>query len=386
MVLSILLCSTASAFGQVGVSLGVPGLSIGINLPVYPTMVVVPGYPVYYDPQVNLNYFFYDGMFWVYQQDNWYASPWYNGPWELVAPETVPLFILRVPVRYYRYPPAYFQGWSVDAAPRWDEHWGATWAERRRGWDNWNHASVPPAAPLPVYQRQYSGNRYPSVQQQQVLVSQNYRYQPQDAVAQQYYRAHVTQTASAASQAAPAPARGQPPQKGREVQRPAVAKAPAQEPMTQAQRNASVRPPAQAQEAETQRSTAAKQPTQEAKTQTQRAAVARAPAQAHEAEAQRNTAAKQPQEPKTQTQRAAVARPPAQAHEPETQRNTAAKQPQEPKTQTQRAAAPPTPERKIEPQSAAKPPSREAEARTEPRTVARAPTSEPKERPEEGNK
>ena len=47
----------------------------------------MPGYPVYYAPRINSNYFFYDGMYWVYQRDNWYASSWYNGPWGLVAPE-----------------------------------------------------------------------------------------------------------------------------------------------------------------------------------------------------------------------------------------------------------------------------------------------------------
>ncbi len=123
-VLWMLLCSITSAAAQVSIGIGFPGVSIGINLPVYPELVPVPGYPVYYAPQVNSNYFFYDGMYWVYQGDNWYASSWYNGPWGLVAPEAVPLFILRVPVRYYRRPPTYFRGWRSDAPPRWGEHWG----------------------------------------------------------------------------------------------------------------------------------------------------------------------------------------------------------------------------------------------------------------------
>ena len=84
-VLWMLLCSITSAAAQMSVGIGFPGVSIGINLPVYPELVPVPGYPVYYAPQVNSNYFFYDGMYWVYQGDNWYASSWYNGPWALVA-------------------------------------------------------------------------------------------------------------------------------------------------------------------------------------------------------------------------------------------------------------------------------------------------------------
>ena len=241
----MLLCSITSAAAQVSFGIGLPGVSIGINLPVYPQLVAVPGYPVYYAPQVNSNYFFYDGMYWVYQRDNWYASSWYNGPWGLVAPEAVPLFILRVPVRYYRHPPAYFRGWRSDAPPRWGEHWGNAWEQSHRGWDNWNRSSVPAPAPLPVYQRQYSGNRYPRAEQQQALQSQNYRYQPHDAVVQQHYQAQRVQSAPATSppqdyrgtgrpssppQGAPPAPRGQPPQTGStNVQRPPAVQAPPQQ-------------------------------------------------------------------------------------------------------------------------------------------------------------
>jgi hypothetical protein len=184
-VLALLMCSITSAAAQVSVGVGLPGVSIGINLPVYPQLVPVPGYPVYYAPQLNSNYFFYDGMYWVFDQDNWYESAWYNGPWQLVGPDAVPLFLLRVPVRYYRRPPQYFRGWASNGPPRWDRHWGNRWAESHRGWDRWNRNAVPARAPLPSYQRQYSGNRYPRAEQQQTLRSQNYRYQPRSAGIQQ---------------------------------------------------------------------------------------------------------------------------------------------------------------------------------------------------------
>src|SRR5207344_2524297 len=151
-VLCMLMCWVTSAPAEVSIGIGLPGVSIGINLPVYPELVPVPGYPVYYAPRVGSNYFFYDGMYWVYQSDNWYASSWYNGPWGLVVPEAVPLYVLRVPVRYYRHPPAYFRGWHADAPPRWGEHWGSSWEQSHRGWDSWNRTSVPTPAPLPVYQ------------------------------------------------------------------------------------------------------------------------------------------------------------------------------------------------------------------------------------------
>ena len=202
--LSTLLCAAATAEAQVSFGIQAPGVSIGVNLPVYPTLVRVPNYPVYYDPQVNANYFFYDGLFWVYSGDTWYSSTWYDGPWQPVAPDYVPYFVLRIPVRYYREPPPYFHGWSSDAPPRWGEHWGHDWESHRAGWDQWNRNSVPAPAPLPVYQKQYSGDRYPHAQQQQqALRTQNYHYQPHEQVTRQAFQ---QQAKPAPSQAA-APAR-----------------------------------------------------------------------------------------------------------------------------------------------------------------------------------
>src|SRR5436189_274112 len=136
-VLWMVLCSMTSAVAQVSIGIGLPNVSIGINLPLYPELVPVPGYPVYYAPRMEANYFFYDGMYWVYQGDTWYASSWYNGPWWVARPEVVPVFVLRIPVGYYRRPPVYFRGWRPDAPPRWGEHWGRDWEQRRR-----NHLAV----------------------------------------------------------------------------------------------------------------------------------------------------------------------------------------------------------------------------------------------------
>lgn len=213
-VIVVLLGSIMPAAAQVSVGIGLPGVSIGINLPAYPQLVPVPGYPVYYAPQLNSNYFFYDGMYWVFDQDNWYESAWYNGPWRIVGPDAVPLFLLRVPVRYYRRPPEYFRGWAVNGPPRWDRHWGNGWAASHRGWDRWNRNAVPARAPLPTYQRQYSGNRYPRPEQQQALRSQNYRYQPRSAAVQQPQgeRRGVAPPRAQGRPASPSPAREAMPQ------------------------------------------------------------------------------------------------------------------------------------------------------------------------------
>lgn len=194
-VLSLLFFPMTAANAEVSVGISFPGVSIGINMPRYPTLVRVPGYPVYYDPQVDTNYFFYDGLYWVLLGDDWYASSWYNGPWERVDRYDVPLYVLRVPVRYYRQPPSYFRGWRADAAPHWGEHWGRDWEQRRSGWDHWNRRAAPPPAPLPTYQRNYYGDRYPhAVEQQHSIRSEKYRYQPRDAVTEQYFQQRQKQS------------------------------------------------------------------------------------------------------------------------------------------------------------------------------------------------
>jgi hypothetical protein len=91
-VLSMLGALAAPATGQLSTGIGFPGVSIGINIPVYPEFARIPGCPVYDAPQVQANFFFYDGLYWVYQDDDW--------------PESVPLFVLRIPVRCYRRPGA----------------------------------------------------------------------------------------------------------------------------------------------------------------------------------------------------------------------------------------------------------------------------------------
>lgn len=178
---------TASAV-DISFSIGSPNLHIGVNVREYPHLVPIRGYPVYYSPDIDSNYFFYDGLFWVYQDDNWYASSWYNGPWSYVDPYAVPVYVLRVPVRYYRRPPVYFRGWAVEAPPRWDDHWGREWHERRHDWNRWDHRNVPRPLPLPVYQRQYTGDRYPDADRQRDLQQRNYRYQPRNPVVAAHYK------------------------------------------------------------------------------------------------------------------------------------------------------------------------------------------------------
>ena len=208
LMLWMLVLPVPPADAQVSIGIGLPHVTIGINLPLYPDLEPIPGYPVYYAPSLDANYFFYDGMYWIYRDDNWYASSWYNGPWGLIGPAEVPLFILRVPVRYYRQPPMYFRGWYADSPPRWGDHWGNDWSQRRGGWDKWNRNSAPRPAPLPVYQREYAGDRYPAADRQRELRSKNYRYEPRDAEVRRHYEAPRVERAPKSQerlQAAPRP-------------------------------------------------------------------------------------------------------------------------------------------------------------------------------------
>ena len=158
----------------VGITVSTPGLSIGFGVPAYPQLVPMPGLPVYWDPTAQGNYFYSDGLYWVLAGDRWYSSGWYDGPWQVVAPQYVPDVILRVPVRYYRRPPAYFAGWRHDASPRWGDHWGREWSHHRDGWDRWDRRAGVRHAPLPAYQRQYVGDRYPRQPEQQRAIREGH--------------------------------------------------------------------------------------------------------------------------------------------------------------------------------------------------------------------
>ena len=190
--LGLLLASPVPADVAVSIGIGLPHASIGIHVPAYPRLVAVPGYPVYYAPRLAVNLFFYDGMYWVFENDNWYASYWYDGPWWYVSPAAVPVYILRVPVRYYRKPPPYFRHWHLHSPPRWGDRWGRDWERQRRGWDRWDSRAVPQLAPLPHYQRRYSGNDYPREwERQRELHRELYRYQPREPAVRQHYRERV---------------------------------------------------------------------------------------------------------------------------------------------------------------------------------------------------
>lgn len=257
------LCSVSSATAQVSIGIGLPSVSIGINLPSFPELVVVPDYPVYYAPRGDVNLFFYDGLYWGVSEGQLVREFLVQRALGAGGPRGRAGVCPADTVRYYRHPPASWAGWRSDAPPRWGERWGHEWEQRRSGWDQWDRRTVQAPAPLPVYQRQYSGNRYPRVEQQQALQREKYRYQPQDPVVRQHYQQQGAQPPQQGErkqpanqrsgppppqQSAPAVSRSQPPQGGGEgVQRSAPAPVPPQQGGPAVQRQKQEPPPAVAQ-------------------------------------------------------------------------------------------------------------------------------------------
>ena len=118
-----------------------PSVSIAINLPAPPPLVIVPDTPVQYAPGVGANYFFYGGQYYVFTERGWHVGRTYKGPWLVVAPAYVPGPLLSVPVRYYHAPPGHWKRWRRDAPPEWNPEWGHEWKKTHEHHDkDWKRA------------------------------------------------------------------------------------------------------------------------------------------------------------------------------------------------------------------------------------------------------
>ncbi len=206
LILALAIFTSAPALAAVNVN-----VSIGIHVPAYPHLQRIPGYPAYYAPDLRANYFFYDGLYWVYVPDGWYVSPWFDGPWEFVPIDEVPLFVLRIPLRYYGYPPEPFRRWARTEPPRWNLVWGPDWERRHHQWRRWNRNAAPAPAPLPRYQQRYTQSNYPDDAQRRELIQQHYRHTPRDVQVRPQWRAQVGATSTPPA-ARPGPERRQPQQ------------------------------------------------------------------------------------------------------------------------------------------------------------------------------
>jgi hypothetical protein len=86
---------------KINIGLGVPP----IVLTAPPQLVVVPGTPVFYAPDVSANLFLYKGRYYTVANGVWSRAPAYNGPWAVIQIGQVPAPVVAVPVEYYKIPP-----------------------------------------------------------------------------------------------------------------------------------------------------------------------------------------------------------------------------------------------------------------------------------------
>ena len=102
-----LLPPAAHAGVNVNVNVGVPVPPPPVIVaPAPPRVVVVPGSPVYYAPEGNVNLFVYSGRYYAFHEGHWFVAPRHNGPWTFLAVDHVPGPVVAVPVKYYRVAPA----------------------------------------------------------------------------------------------------------------------------------------------------------------------------------------------------------------------------------------------------------------------------------------
>jgi hypothetical protein len=121
---------------------GQGAIQLGFYLQGFPTLVPIEATPVYVAPQVPANYFYLNDTFWVFADGVWLASGFYNGPWQVVDADNVPMELLQIPIQYYQQPPSYFSEWSVYEPPYWPQIFGELWFSRHSDWrhgrNDWN--------------------------------------------------------------------------------------------------------------------------------------------------------------------------------------------------------------------------------------------------------
>lgn len=106
-VMSLLFFYPAKGNAEVDVSIniGLPLPAIVISAP--PAVVMIPGAPVYFAPDIEVDIFFYRGYWYRPYRQRWYRASHYNGPWCYIAPRAVPNVIVKLPPGYRHIPPGH---------------------------------------------------------------------------------------------------------------------------------------------------------------------------------------------------------------------------------------------------------------------------------------
>ncbi|MBI5014394.1 MAG: hypothetical protein HZB55_02740 [Deltaproteobacteria bacterium] len=91
-----------SAWGRVSVNVNIGIPFPPLVVPAEPSLVLIPGTPVYFAPEVDVDLFFTSGYWWTRRDGRWLRARGYEGPWLGVGPRYVPRPVLCVP-RTYRF-------------------------------------------------------------------------------------------------------------------------------------------------------------------------------------------------------------------------------------------------------------------------------------------
>ncbi|MEW6326713.1 MAG: hypothetical protein AB1487_03855 [Thermodesulfobacteriota bacterium] len=90
---------------DVSINIGLPLPAIVVSTP--PAVVMIPGTPVYFAPDIEVDIFFYRGYWYRPYRQRWYRASHYNGPWCYIAPRAVPSVVVNLPPDYRHIPPGH---------------------------------------------------------------------------------------------------------------------------------------------------------------------------------------------------------------------------------------------------------------------------------------
>lgn len=122
-----------SAEVDVSINIGLPLPAVVLSAP--PAVVMIPGSPVYYDPDIDVDIFFYHGYWYRPYRQRWYRAGHYNGPWRHIAPRAVPTSIVKLPPDYRHIPP----GHEKIPYGQLKKHWKERERSHKKAYKSHNH-------------------------------------------------------------------------------------------------------------------------------------------------------------------------------------------------------------------------------------------------------
>jgi hypothetical protein len=88
-------------------------INIGINvppavvIPAPPAVVLIPGTYIYFIPDIEADFLFYQDYWYRPYKGRWYRARSYNGPWVYVVPARVPGVLLHLQPDFRHIPPGH---------------------------------------------------------------------------------------------------------------------------------------------------------------------------------------------------------------------------------------------------------------------------------------